>query len=188
MTTLRTLTLGLFMMLSVTAGGAEAGQRDPRLPALFDRLGHAAGLSPLEAEGLQSSIWRTWMQSDDPTVQALMTQGVAALSQQLYSAALAAFDEMVKIAPDFAEGWNKRATVNFLMGDFPASVADIRRTLELEPRHWGALAGLGQIYLMLDEPEAALKPLRRALEVNPFLDGVREMIDDAEVAAKKGRI
>lgn len=188
MTTLRTLTLGLLMMLSVTAGGVEAGQKDPRLPVLFDRLGHVAGLSPLEAEGLQSTIWRTWMQSDDPTVQSLMTRGVAAMSQELYSAALAVFDEMVTVAPDFAEGWNKRATVNFLMGDFPASVVDIRRTLELEPRHWGALAGLGQIYMMLDEPEAALKPLRRALEVNPFLDGVRMMINDAEAAAKKGRI
>ncbi len=174
------------MMLSVMAGGAEAGQRDPRLPALFDRLG--AGVGETEAEALQSSIWRTWMQSDDPTVSALMTRGVAAMSQRLYSAALAVFDEMTTIAPEFAEGWNKRATVNFLMGDFPGSVADILRTLELEPRHWGALAGLGQIYLLLDEPEAALKPLRRALIVNPHLDGVREMISQAEVAARKGRI
>jgi len=176
------------MMLSVTAGGAEAGQRDPRLPALFDRLGNGAVLSAMEAEALQSRIWRTWMESSDPTVQSLMTRGVAAMSQQLYSAARGVFDEMIALAPDFAEGWNKRATVNFLMGDFPASVADIQRTLDLEPRHWGALAGLGQIYLLLDEPEAALKPLRRAIEVNPYLEGVREMISQAETAARKGRI
>lgn len=176
------------MMLSVTAGGAEAGQRDPRLPALFDRLSHGAVLSAMEAEALQSRIWRTWMESDDPTVQALMTRGVAAMSQQLYSAARGVFDEMIALAPDFAEGWNKRATVSFLMGDFQASVADIQRTLDLEPRHWGALAGLGQIYLLLDEPEAALKPLRRAIEVNPYLEGVRELISQAEAAARKGRI
>ena len=176
------------MMFSVTAGGAEAGQRDPRLPALFDRLSQGAVLSAMEAEALQSRIWRTWMNSSDPTIQALMTRGVAAMSQQLYSAALGVFDEMIALAPDFAEGWNKRATVNFLMGDFPASVTDIQRTLDLEPRHWGALAGLGQIYLLLDEPEAALKPLRRAIEVNPYLEGVRYMISQAETAAKKGRI
>lgn len=176
------------MMLSVTAGGAEAGQRDPRLPALFDRLSQGAVLSAMEAEALQSRIWRTWMESSDPTVQALMTRGVAAMSQQLYATALGVFDEMIALAPDFAEGWNKRATVNFLMGDFPASAADIQRTLDLEPRHWGALAGLGQIYLLLDEPEAALKPLRRAIEVNPYLEGVREMISQAEAAARKGRI
>ncbi len=176
------------MMFSVTAGGAEAGQRDPRLPALFDRLSQGAVLSAMEAEALQSRIWRTWMNSSDPTIQALMTRGVAAMSQQLYSAALGVFDEMIALAPDFAEGWNKRATVNFLMGDFPASVTDIQRTLDLEPRHWGALAGLGQIYLLLDEPEAALKPLRRAIEVNPYLEGVRELISQAEAAARKGRI
>jgi Flp pilus assembly protein TadD len=74
------------------------------------------------------------------------------------------------------------------MSDFPASVADIHRTLELEPRHWGALAGLGQIYLILGEPEAALKPLRQAFAINPYLDGVRMMIEQAEIAMRKGRI
>ena len=176
------------MMLSMTAGGAEAGQRDPRLPALFDRLAQGSGLNAMEAEALQARIWRSWMESDDPTIESLMTRGVAAMSQQLYASAIVVFDEMISLAPDFAEGWNKRATVRFLMGDFPASVADIQRTLDLEPRHWGALAGLGQIYLLLDEPEAALKPLRRALEVNPYLEGVRAMISHAEAASRKGRI
>ena len=174
------------MMLAVTAADAESGQRDPSLPALFDRL--IAATSPLEAESTQASIWGRWMRSEDPTVTMLMTRGVSAMSQQLYSLALSAFDEMVALAPDFAEGWNKRATLHFLMGDFAASVGDIQRTLDLEPRHWGALAGLGQIYLILGEPEAALKPFRKALSINPYLDGVRAMIEQAEIAARKGRI
>jgi Flp pilus assembly protein TadD len=178
--------LGLLMMLSVTAGGAEAGQRDPSLPALFDRL--TAGIGEPEADAVQSAIWARWMRSDDPTIESLMTRGIAALSQRLFGPALVAFDEMVTLAPDFAEAWNKRATLHFLMSDFPASVADIHRTLELEPRHWGALAGLGQIYLILGEPEAALKPLRQAFAINPYLDGVRMMIEQAEIAMRKGRI
>jgi len=174
------------MMLSVTAGAADAGQRDPRLPALFDQL--AVGGERREGETLQETIWRAWMSSEDATISQLMTRGVAAMSQGLYQAARATFDELIALAPDFAEGWNKRATICFLIGDFTASVADIQRTLDLEPRHWGALAGLGQIYLILDEPEAALRPLRQALAINPYLDGVRRMIVQAEAASRKGRI
>ncbi len=83
------------------------------------------------------------------------------------------FSTVVAWAPDFAEAWRKRATVHFLMGDYPASIADLRRTLALAPRHFGALAGLGPIYLKLDEERAALE---KALEINPHLPGTRQKV------------
>ncbi len=130
------------------AGAAWAGQDDKRLPALFDRL--KTTRSPGEAETVQQTIWALWLQSDNAEVNLLMLEGVDAMNQGELKRALEAYDAMVKVAPDFAEGWNKRATVEFLAGDFTASVADIQKTLALEPRHWGALSGLGQIYVALN--------------------------------------
>jgi len=163
-----------------------ADQADKRLPGLFDQLKtkHSAG----EAEAIQQSIWAVWMESDNAEVNLLMLEGVDAMSQGDLKRALAAFDSMVEVAPGFAEGWNKRATVEFLMGDLKESVADIHKTLELEPRHWGALSGLGQIYLALDNDDAALRAFKRALEIDPYLDAVRAKIQEIEAKLEKRRI
>jgi tetratricopeptide (TPR) repeat protein len=80
--------------------------------------------------------------------------------------------------PSFAEGWNKRATVYYLMGDFKASVGDIEHTLELEPRHFGALSGLGLIYMNMGKDQAALRAFRKTLEINPHLPAIRERADE----------
>jgi tetratricopeptide (TPR) repeat protein len=84
---------------------------------------------------------------------------------------------MVERAPEFAEGWNKRATVHFLMGNWQASVRDIRQTLALEPRHFGALFGLGMIYDALEQPEAALRSFEATLALNPHSDSTRQRIE-----------
>jgi tetratricopeptide (TPR) repeat protein len=156
---------------------AAADQRDPRLDGLFDRLRETR--SPLEAQVVEQQIWRLWLESDDAALDRLMAHGVAAMREQDYAAALRVFDRMVVQAPDFAEGWNKRATVHYLMGDWRASVVDIQRTLELEPRHFGALFGLGLIYDALEQPEAALRSFEATLRVNPHsqstLQRVREL-------------
>src|SRR5471032_2211170 len=114
-------------------GPAAAAQDDKRLPALFDLL--KATRSPGEAEAIQQAIWALWSESTNAEVNLLMLEGVDAMSQGELKRALTAFDSMVEVAPGFAEGWNKRATVEVLMSDFKASVADIQKTLELEPRH-----------------------------------------------------
>jgi tetratricopeptide (TPR) repeat protein len=167
-------------------GPAAADQADKRLPGLFDQL--KTTRSPGEAEAIQQAIWSVWMESDNAEVNILMLEGVDAMSQGDLKRALAAFDSMVEIAPGFAEGWNKRATVEFLMGDLNASVADIHKTLELEPRHWGALSGLGQIYLALDNDDAALRAFKRALEIDPYLASVRAKIQEIEAKLEKHKI
>ncbi len=95
---------------------------------------------------------------------------------------------MVEAAPTFAEGWNKRATVEYLMTDFKSSVIDIQKTLSLEPHHWGALSVLGQIYVALGDEEAALRAFKRALEINPHLASLRVKIQEIEKKLEKKKI
>jgi tetratricopeptide (TPR) repeat protein len=174
------------VLAGVWLGPAAADQADKRLPGLFNQL--KATRSAGEAEAIQQAIWSVWMESDNAEVNILMLEGVDAMSQGDLKRALAAFDSMIEVAPGFAEGWNKRATVEFLMGDLKASVADIHKTLELEPRHWGALSGLGQIYLALDNDDAALRAFKRAVEIDPYLASVRAKIQEIEAKLEKRKI
>jgi tetratricopeptide (TPR) repeat protein len=168
----------ILAMLMIAGAGepACADQDDPRLDGLFERLRHTP--DPVEARALEQRIWGLWLETDDAAVNRLMQQGVLALQGQRYPVALQAFDRMVEQAPRFAEGWNKRATVHYLMGDLQASVLDIERTLGLEPRHFGALSGLGLIYDAIDEPQAALRSFEAALELNPHLEVTRERVEE----------
>ncbi len=146
---------------------AAADQNDARLDELFSSLLQAPGAA--EAQALEGAIWSIWGQSDDGAVRALMQDGVAAMSRRDYRRALAKFEQMVAIAPDFAEGWNKRATVHYLMGNFEQSLADVAKTLSLEPRHFGALSGRGLIYVALEDEKRALEAFEEALAIHPHL-------------------
>jgi tetratricopeptide (TPR) repeat protein len=170
-------------LVALTPVTALAAQDDQRLNPLFDKLKTAA--SEDEAKAAERQIWQIWIEHGNPEIERLMRQGIAAMSQDEEEQALDLFDEIVKHDKSFAEGWNKRATVEFAMGDFPASVADIERTLALEPRHFGALSGLGQIYLALHNNELALKAFRAALAINPHLWSVRQKVEELE-KAKRG--
>jgi tetratricopeptide (TPR) repeat protein len=112
-----------------------------------------------------------------------MARAGEAIARRDYLAARESLDALVRRAPDFAEAWNRRATLNFLIGDYRASVDDIQATLRLEPRHFGALSGLGLIYLAIDRPEAAARSFEAALAVHPHLPGARAHVD-----MLKGRI
>ncbi len=172
--TLRVLVFGLAGLLLGQAGGgavAWADQSDTRLAPLFDILKETK--NPLEARLAEQQIWTIWMSSEDATASLLMHKGVEAMAAEDLKGALQIFSKLVEIAPDFAEGWNKRATVLFLLGAYPESIADIDRTLELEPRHFGALSGLGLCNTELDHDEAALDAFERALTVNPHMNGAR---------------
>ncbi len=160
-----------------------ADQTDPRLDALFARLHttddahHAAAVTNL--------IWAIWHQSDDDDVNELMRRGLAEMSAQNYAAAVKTFSEMTELDAGFAEAWNKRATVYYLMGEYGASVKDIDRTLELEPRHFGALSGLGLIMTAMGNDEAAIAAFEATLAVHPFAGGARQNLEALRARQKK---
>ena len=145
-------------------------------------------MTPQEAAEVDQRIWLLWLHSDVKAVNRLMAQGVIAMQRGALDRALDRFDEITRRAPDFAEGWNKRATVLYMMGRHRESVADVQQVLNLEPRHYGALSGLGLILVALGREEDALKWLRRALELNPYLDGIRVLADDLGERLKGKRI
>jgi tetratricopeptide (TPR) repeat protein len=153
---------------------ARADQTDERLVGLFQQL-EAAPVG--DAAGVESRIWQIWIETGDAASERLMRQGIGAMAGRQLDLALRMFDRLVDRAPGFAEAWNKRATVHYLMGDFEASVADIQKVLDLEPRHFGALSGLGLIYDAVGEPAAALRSFEAALSINPHLAGTRERAD-----------
>jgi tetratricopeptide (TPR) repeat protein len=170
------IALALVAGSALAAPAAEARQDDPRLKDLFGELKDAS--SSLEARVIETKIWKIWIEDGNPQVDALMDRGMDAMSIEDTETALAAFDQVVKLDGTFAEGFNKRATVEFMRHDFAASVADIERTLALEPRHFGALAGLGQVYLAMHKKAAALKAFEAALAINPRLEQVRQTVDE----------
>ena len=145
-------------------------------------------MTPQEAVEVDRRIWLLWLHSEDKAVNRLMAQGVIAMQRGALDRALDRFDEIVGRAPDFAEGWNKRATVLYMMGRHRESVADVQQVLNLEPRHYGALSGLGMILVAIGQEEDALEWLRRALELNPYLDGIRLLADELGERLKGKRI
>ncbi len=171
----RGLLIFMLMMVMISPFPAWADQRDKRLEGLFDRL--LATVDERDAAAIQNRIWEIWIEFDETSINALMRDGMSAMSQGDHERALKIFDDLVDEAPDFAEAWNKRATVLYLLGRFDQSVLDIQQTLRLEPRHFGALSGLALIYEALHEPEAALRSLEAALAINPHLNISSERLE-----------
>lgn len=167
----------VFLMLSVIAlsSVAAADQRDARLGELFSRLHRSEDIR--EIAHLQAYIWSIWSEGADKKSSAWMYDGLLALRGKRFNIALQRFDELVNYDPDFAEGWNKRATVLYFLGRFEESIADIQKVLVLEKRHFGALSGLGLCYEALGDEEAALEAYQRALQVNPHLQFLPEKIE-----------
>jgi tetratricopeptide (TPR) repeat protein len=122
------------------------------------------------------AIWQIWSRSGDAAIDRLFARGVEHMHQQAFDDALKVFDEIVRRKPAFAEGWNKRATVYFLLGQNERSLLDCDEVLKRNPKHFGALSGAGQIHLRLGHFQQALDYFQRALQVNPNLDGIRQAI------------
>jgi tetratricopeptide (TPR) repeat protein len=152
----------------------EAALRRARLDALFSRL---AQKDLPDWLSVQNDIWAQWSRSGSPAMDLLLMRAESAMEQRQFELSLRYLDDLVRLAPDFAEGWNKRATVFFLLGEYGRSVADIERTLALEQRHFGALSGLGMILERLGDKQGAMRAYRRGMEVHPNLPGAAEGVE-----------
>lgn len=183
----RGLILGLFLTLLAAASPAFGDQNDPRLDPLFSALRQAEDVT--KARRVEAGIWRIWSQyGDDPIIDRMMRHGARLMAAEQMKRAAEVFDQVVTRAPAFAEGWNRRATLRFLTGDFDGSVADIRQVLNLEPRHFGALSGLGLIYMALERPQGALKAFERALQINPHMTSARRHAANLRAQLKGQRL
>jgi len=144
----------------------------------LDFLFGALKAAPDEASAkhVEARIWAIWLQTPSDTTALLMLRAKAAMEAQKSDVALKLLDAVVKLRPDYIEGWNRRATLYYLKNDYAHSLQDIEQVLVREPRHFGALAGLGMIMQDLGDEKRALDAFRKALAVNPHLEKVPEMV------------
>jgi tetratricopeptide (TPR) repeat protein len=144
------------------------------LPQLAGALRDADRLVRAFAE---TAMWQVWSRSGDGDVDRLFAVGVEQMSARRGELAVETFTEIVQRRPEFAEGWNKRATVYYLLGEYQKSLADCDEVMKRNPYHFGALSGYGMIYLELDQPAKALDYFQQALRVNPNLESIRQTVE-----------
>lgn len=177
---MRSLIIAVCAALTLAACGANerAGTRaDPELDQLFVQLGQSPDAAA--AAGVEQEIWQHWADSGSPTVNILLERAAAAENAGDAELAGRFLDQASDLAPDYAEPWNRRANLAYRAEDYRGAIAAIQETLKREPRHFGALAGLGLIYEELGQPRAALEAFRAALAIHPHyetaLQGVRRL-------------
>ena len=198
------LVLGVLLSVGVVSVAAgEAMTRDQALAALADRnnvearrlgaawLGDMGRMEdiPLLVEALrdtdstvraiaEESLWQVWSRSGDPEGDRLFQQGLDQMNQQDFDEAIETFSQIIRKMPSFAEGWNKRATLYYLIGEYEKSLADCEEVIRRNPVHFGALSGFGLNYLQLRKPESALDYFERALAVNPNLTQIQAVVEE----------
>jgi tetratricopeptide (TPR) repeat protein len=155
--------------------GKAPAQKPSTLDDLFARL--SAAKDEAEANGIANLIERRWARSGSDTADLLMSRAGEALKAKDYALAIELLDRVLALQPDWAEAWNRRATAFYLLDDPASSMADIRQVLSREPRHFGAWAGLGQIYSSGGDKRRALEAFRKALAIHPYLSSLREAIE-----------
>ena len=160
-------------------GNVHAEERDGKLDKLFSQLKNTKNLS--SAQLLESEIWKIWQihPSDDRRgfrLTELLVQGTRLMNMRELSKAYEVFTKIIAVETDWAEAWNKRATVLYLMEQYESSLADIKITLILEPRHFGALSGQALNYIELNLYEKAIESYKAAQKIYPVIDGAKKMI------------
>jgi tetratricopeptide (TPR) repeat protein len=128
-------------------------------------------------ENAERSMWQVWSRSGDPVIDRLFATGLEQMNARQVEQAVETFSEIIRRQPEFAEGWNKRATVYYLLHEYQKSLADCDEVMKRNPYHFGALSGYGMIYMQLDQPAIALEYFERALRVNPNLESTRQTIE-----------
>ncbi|MEO8133543.1 MAG: tetratricopeptide repeat protein [Betaproteobacteria bacterium] len=138
-------------------------------------------------EHAELALWRIWSRSGDKEVDKLFAEGMERMGAGDLQEALAKFNRIVRLKPDFAEGWNKRATLYFMVGEWAKALTDCDQVIKRNPHHFGALAGYSLIYIQLEYFERAREYARRALEVNPNMEGVKRNLMMIEEMLKEKR-
>ncbi len=164
--------LGLMLAANALAQNAGSGTV---LDTLFIKLQSAT--DPSAIKSLEAAIWEQWVMVPDMSQRALMMRGIAEMQQQELKASIETFTRLIDLAPDLSEAWNKRATAHWLMGNFPASLADICETVKREPRHFGAYSGLGMIRAEMGENGRAVAAFELARKWNPRIPGIEGEIE-----------
>lgn len=160
-------------VLLIFFGTAPLFAQTAVLDGLFSRL---LTVPAEEAPQIEREIWREWGKSGSPAMDLLLERGEKAMEQGDLEAAIEHLTALTDRAPDFAEGWNQRATAYFQAGKLGPSLADIQRTLALNPRHFGALAGFGIVLEELGQKQQAMEVYHKALAIHPHLAGVLEAL------------
>lgn len=167
--------VALFAWSMPLAAPVWAGTED--LNSLFESLKTADAAA---SRRIEREIVNEWSKSGSPAMDLLLQRGQDAMAAGDFRTAIEHLTALTDHAPDFAEGWNARATAYFMVGEFGPSIKDIARTLTLNPRHFGALSGLGMIFQELGQPEKALEVYRAALAIHPHLGSVLEAVEALE--------
>ncbi|MBO6903142.1 MAG: hypothetical protein JJ864_17530 [Rhizobiaceae bacterium] len=179
-----------FLLLAVPPANAHAvdvsaPQDLSRLDKLFEELKRER--NEAAAKRIANFIREEWSRSGSATIDLMMQWSAKAMSEERYDVALDFLDQITVLAPEFAEGWNRRATLHYTMGSYAKSMADIEQVLRLEPRHFGALSGMAAIFKTYDMKEPALQAFQRVLDVYPMLRSAQEEVADlAEELAGEG--
>jgi len=150
----------------------------PRLPARLDQLFPWLAAPACDPEPVEDQIWRLWMHHPHRRAAEALERTVVDITAQLYDIAETRLVHLVRACPDFAEAWNKRATLYYILERDDECVHDIHRTLELEPRHFGALCGLADILRSSGESESAIFVFQAALRINPHLTAARTAVEE----------
>lgn len=174
---LAVLSIILALGSSAFAAGDDA-KRSDELDKLFGELHQAS--TTRDPDKIIADIWQIWGSNDSPTAELLIRQGTAAMNAHEFDAAEKTLIQLIESYPNYAEGWNKRATLYFIMGRYDASLTDIQHVLDLEPRHFGALAGKAAILRAQGHTREALGVLKEALAVNPHMASVIQSIKELE--------
>jgi tetratricopeptide (TPR) repeat protein len=150
------------------------GDKALNLDKLFDALKVAPDSE--SAKYVENRIWSMWLATDSDTTTLLMSRVKTAVDAKDMDLGIKLLSAIIEIRPDYIEGWNRRATLYYMKKDFEHSIADIQQVLKREPRHFGALSGLGMIFQEIGDDKHALEAFRRALAVYPRIDRIPELV------------
>jgi Flp pilus assembly protein TadD len=168
----------LALLALLLAAPALAQSNTAELDTLFAKLRDPA--TGAEVLSIEQKVWAIWMTSGTKEQNERLAEAAQVMGTGQGKIALAILDDLIKDAPSFAEAWNKRATLHYLMGHYQASLDDIVKTVDLEPRHFGALSGRGMVLMKLGKNAEALAAFKEALAVNPNMVGAKLSIEALE--------